>query len=329
MPRPLGKRLSILLLLTVVVLLQSGCSLLPPQEPTYVWLDQTEAIEDLWQRMDLAGQLEHIRYLSSDELEGRLTGSDGEEKAATYLVDHLLSYGLEPWTALGLSDYRHAFAARLRTGEDVIGNNVIAVLPGELSDSFLLVGAHYDHLGIREGNIYNGTDDNAVAVGAVLEIARVVSESRLTPKHTMVFVLFSGEEHGLWGSKALVELLKEKRLAGNAFLLNLEMMGAVAGDFMGLYEHDKKTKVLADRIQHEIETANVSVKRFGGYPGDSLSFAEAGVPAVTCDWGGLPWGSENHPYYHHREDTFDKLNHDIVARGTRAMVRVAWVLANR
>lgn len=309
-------------------LLTTGCNPFG-QSRDAAWVAALESqIGELLAQYDLSRQLEHIRYLASDDLEGRMTGSAGERLAADYLMHHLESYGLEPWTAAGLEGFEHSFAATVQGGGQVIGHNIVATLPGLQDDSFFILGAHYDHLGVIDGQIYNGADDNAVSVGLILEIARLIATSGFRPRSTIVFVLFSGEEIGLQGSRALVSHMQEKQLADKSYFLNLEMLGAVGGDWMDVYDQGmgRQTRDLADQVERAMRASGVDVKRWGRDPGsDAHAFADAGIPALTCDWA---WSAENHPYYHRPEDTFDKLNHHIIEQSARALIRVSWILAH-
>jgi hypothetical protein len=164
--------------------------------------------------------LADIRYLADDALGGRLTGSPGNDSAAAYIARELTRLGLRPggdsgtyfqrWTAGNTTATREAGVANSATA------NVIAVLPGngDLAGQAVVVGAHFDHLGLgpsgslapdSAGQIHNGADDNASGTAAALELARVLAadtdaRQRPRPRRAVVFVLFSGEEQGLLGS---------------------------------------------------------------------------------------------------------------------------------
>ena len=169
-----------------------------------------------------AADLEEIvNFLASDELKGRDTGSEGLAQAAAFLASRLESYGVSPYFA----SYRDTL---VNTKE--VAYNVVGVIPGsdpELSGEIILIGAHYDHIGIvplKNGDgIANGANDNASGTATVLELARYFSASG-APKRSLVFAFFSAEERGLLGSKHLAEKLQQSgaELYG---MLNFEMTG--------------------------------------------------------------------------------------------------------
>ncbi|MCK4412970.1 MAG: M28 family peptidase [Candidatus Eisenbacteria sp.] len=165
-----------------------------------------------------------VRYLASDELEGRGLGSVGLEDAIEMVAQRFRELGLEPafpdraTAAAPLAGYLQPF----RSPDHPVSANVIGILPGsaERSPRALVLGAHVDHLGRDPGlegdQIYNGADDNASGVAALLEVARMLTAEvagepsddgvhAAGPKRTVVFAVFSAEESGLLGSKHYVE----------------------------------------------------------------------------------------------------------------------------
>jgi len=143
--------------------------------------------------LDAARAVAHVAYLTEPALAGRMTASEGDALANTYLAEQFRKLGLEvplqPFTNPRFSGTAY---------------NVIAVLKGsERPDRYVVVGAHKDHLGKRGNTIYFGANDNAGGTAAVLEIARVMSERAKAgqgPKSSVMFMAFSGEELGLIGS---------------------------------------------------------------------------------------------------------------------------------
>lgn len=147
--------------------------------------------------------LTDIRILSADDMEGRDTGAPGGERARAYIVSRLEAMGvapsamgrLQPWEAQG----------RTRAGPRTWnGVNVIGLIPGtRVTDKYIVVTAHYDHVGVNEGQIYNGADDNASGVSTMLALASELK--RQAPEHSVLIVAFDGEERGLLGAKHFVE----------------------------------------------------------------------------------------------------------------------------
>jgi len=143
----------------------------------------------------------HVARLASQEFGGRR--GPGGERAAAYLIDHFRKLGLEP---LFDGDFRQTIPGR--DGGPPMGRNVGAVLRGSdprLRDEWVIVSAHFDHLGTRGEVLYPGADDNASGVAMMLEVARSFTESAEKPRRSVAFVGFDLEEVGLFGSRYFVE----------------------------------------------------------------------------------------------------------------------------
>jgi len=163
---------------------------------------------------DSAALMRTVRALAADSMEGRRVGSPGGARARRYLLERLRLLDLAPWG----TGYEYPFPL---SGE-VAGVNLLAVIPGQDRHRFLVLSAHYDHVGVQRGQIYNGADDNASGVAGVLALA---AELRRRPlKHSVLIALFDGEEAGLLGSKAFVTQARRRKLA-LALDVNLDMIG--------------------------------------------------------------------------------------------------------
>jgi len=162
-----------------------------------------------------------LKYLSSDELEGRETGTKGIEKAAVFLEDFFKKNNVKPY----FKTYRDTL-----TNFKTPAFNIVGVLEGtdpELKKEFIVLSAHYDHIGLekkkQDDMINNGANDDASGVTAVAEMAKYFSETK-SNKRSVLFVFFAGEEKGLLGSKSLVKKLKAQDFKLYA-QLNIEMIG--------------------------------------------------------------------------------------------------------
>lgn len=149
-----------------------------------------------------------INYLSSDEMRGRSNGSPEMRSAANWLSGRFKEYGLKPLPAMGEYIQNYSYASRQRTVNE---RNVIGMIEGtdpQLKDQYIILSAHFDHIGVRKGNeadsIYNGADDNAAGTCTLLGIAKTIKDSGLKPGRTIVFAAFSGEENGARGSRYFV-----------------------------------------------------------------------------------------------------------------------------
>jgi len=161
-------------------------------------------------------------FLTSDELQGRDTGSEGIAEAAEFIQDIFEKNHIESY----FSSYRDT----LTNFEKGTAFNMVGYLPGtdaQLKNEFIIIGAHYDHIGLQNeengDTIANGANDNASGTTAVLEFARYLGNLKEN-KRSIIFALFSGEEKGLLGSKHLAQKLKDSNLDVYA-MLNFEMIG--------------------------------------------------------------------------------------------------------
>lgn len=248
-----------------------------------------------------------LDYLSSDELAGRETGSEGIEKAAAYIEEHFKEVGIASY----FEDYQDDFN---------IGNknafNVVGWLEGndeKLKDEFIIIGAHYDHIGhgkpVEGDEIANGANDNAAGTVGVMQIAEQLAKIN-DNKRSVIFALFSGEEMGLKGSKHLAEKLKKENLDLYA-MINLEMIGVPmkAKDYMAYITGFNRSN-LAEKF-NEYSEKNVLgflpqagqmnlFKRSDNYP----FYKEFEIPAQTI----CTFDFSNYPYYHHVDDEVEFLD---------------------
>jgi Zn-dependent M28 family amino/carboxypeptidase len=150
--------------------------------------------------VDGARLLKDLQTLAADNMEGRLPGTSGGAKARAFIGQRFKEAGIKP---IGTS-YERPFTFRAQGNpKDQEGINIIGVIRGRrVPDKFLVVTAHFDHLGVRGGQVFNGADDNASGVAALLAIAARVSVE--TPEHSIVFAALDAEESGLNGSKAFM-----------------------------------------------------------------------------------------------------------------------------
>ncbi len=169
---------------------------------------------------------EHMNFLASDALKGRDTGSEGIDLAATFLMEKMQENGI--------STYYKTYQDTLSNYESV-AFNIVGALEGTdpgLKNEVILVGAHYDHIGLLSNqngdSIANGANDNASGTVTVLELARYFAKAG-TNKRTMVFAFFSAEEKGLRGSAHLAKRMKEEGVDLYA-VLNFEMTGVPMTD---------------------------------------------------------------------------------------------------
>lgn len=170
-----------------------------------------------------AGSLEgFLTFLADDNTYGRSTGSTGNQVAGAMIREEFEKYGLIPF-------YHQTLTQSFKV-KSTIGRNIIGVVPAQYySDQYIVVSAHYDHLGVLGGKIYNGADDNASGVAALLNLARLFSELRAAkegPRKNIIFAAFDAKESNMAGSEEFVNDLPipVKNIICN---INLDQLGSV------------------------------------------------------------------------------------------------------
>lgn len=275
----------------------------------------------------------HIKYLASDELEGRLTGSKGEKKAADYLAKELKTLGLKPYGKTYFQDFTYNVKLNPHDSLQVkpnTGRNVIAYLDNK-AEKTIVIGAHYDHLGRNEhnnstkpnskGEIHNGADDNSSGVAAVLELARMYSQNKTKEKVNYIFAFFSGEEDGLIGSKHLTATLKNK-FPNVVSMINLDMIGRLDNDknlTVGGIGTNPNFKSIVER--NKPAGFHITLDENGIGPSDHTSFYLKDIPVLFFFTG-------THNDYHKPSDDEDKINYYGVKNISAYVFRVANEIAD-
>ncbi|WP_452223588.1 M28 family metallopeptidase [Lacinutrix chionoecetis] len=270
---------------------------------------------------------EMVSFLASDDLKGRDTGSEGINEAANYIESAFKSYGVKPY----FDTYRDNF----KVG-DLDAFNVVGYLEGndpELKDEFILIGAHYDHIGVSQGNdedtIANGANDNAAGTSGVLALAKYFAEKK-TNKRSVIFATFTAEEKGLLGSKHLAERLKENNL--NLYtMINLEMIGVPFTDrdydaFITGYELSNLADKMNSYAGEKLIGASDVAKKYGLFKrSDNYAFYQVfNVPSHTVSSCDLT----NFDFYHHVDDEVDKLDYNFMAGLLNKLAPVLEQIAN-
>lgn len=259
---------------------------------------------------DEAKTLAALKILSADDMQGRRTGTEGSAKARDFLIAELKALGLKPVAeAYGQS---FVFTVKRRNGDEqaMSGTNVIAMIKGTASDAegapALVLSAHYDHLGVRGEQIFNGTDDNASGVAALLAMAD--SFMKNPPKNDIIFAFFDAEEMGLQGAKSFVA---SPSIGAGCIGFNLNMDMLSRNDKNELYVagtyHTPALNALVD-----IVASNASIKLLKGHDkpedghndwtlqSDHGPFHKAGIPFVY-------FGVEDHAHYHKATDVYESV----------------------
>lgn len=245
-----------------------------------------------------------VQILAADSLEGRRPGTPGALKARAYLEGRLAALGLRPFGGA----FAHPFTFTPRRGGDPLqGVNLIGWIPGTAAtDSFIVVTAHYDHVGVRDGVIYNGADDNASGTAAALALARAVKARPL--RHSLIVALVDAEEMGLQGARAFVAQppvpLERVRMNVNMDMVSRSEKGELYA--VGTYHYPFLKPAL------EPVAAASAVRLLFGHDrpeqgqddwtgaSDHAAFHRAGIPFVY-------FGVEDHPGYHQPTDDADAI----------------------
>lgn len=264
-----------------------------------------------------------LRYLASDELAGRGVGTPGNAAAREYIVSAFEWIGLAPVAG----SYTHAFRfTGRRDGVEREGVNVLGVVEGTTHpDRWIVVTAHYDHVGIGRpdesgDSIYNGADDNASGTAALLALAAYFKEHR--PAHTILFAALDAEEMGLQGARALVA---QPPVPLEQIVANVNMDMVSRGDKGELYAvgtyHYPQLLPLVERI-----AARSKITLLTGHdrpdlpPGDDWTMASDHGPFHRAGIPFLYFGVEDHPDYHRPSDEADKVDPAFYAAAVETVI---------
>lgn len=258
--------------------------------------------------------LTDVEVLSSDVYEGRKTGTRENQMAAEYIIKRFDALKLK---SFGKS-YKQSFTFTDRSKKQVTGTNVVGYIKGQSKD-VIVVSAHYDHVGINKGLIYNGADDNASGVAALLAFAEYFSLHK--PEKTIVFAAFDAEESGLQGAKAFVAnppvKLEKIKLNVNMDMISHNDKGElyVAGTFP--YPH----------LKPYVMTSNSRIKVLQGHDdpktghndwtnqSDQGAFHAKKIPF-------LYFGVEDHKDYHQSTDEYQNINKEFYVDAAQAILEI-------
>jgi len=256
-----------------------------------------------------------LTNLSSDKMEGREAGTTGAALASEYIALQMQAKGLHPYgdktpdnkrdwfqnfEAVSYNADRDSMALMINTdgkilvfdsteAKEVKLRNVIGFIPGIDTSRFIIIGAHYDHLGIRDGKIFNGADDNASGVAGLIALAGAWAVNTEKPPCNIVFAAWTAEEKGAIGSQYFVQNLK-KRIDRIIFSLNMDMISRSAPEdttgmliSIGTLPSGENLRAIAKEANmkltnpFELDLWDVS----GHYGSDYAYFAERQIPVMT------------------------------------------------
>lgn len=279
-----------------------------------------------WQRLSAIQLITSLAVLSADSLEGRKTGSRGNERAQQFLTRQFSAFGLQSFSGGFAQSFKFVPRSRRNYGSGngqqyQTGINIIGYLPGQLnSELAILITAHYDHDGIRGGEIYNGANDNGSGVSAMLAAAGYFS--RQLPNHTIIFAALDAEETGLNGARAFVRNppFPLKRIALN---INMDMISPAADSLLYISGTDHFPQ-LSQYVSAVSRASFLKVVQGHNslddledwtYSSDHAPFYYHGIPFLYL-------GVEDKAHYHKPTDTFENIIQPFFLEASEVMLEL-------
>lgn len=282
---------------------------------------------------------ENLYVYASDYFQGRETGNVGQRRAVDFLQNFYSTQGIEK--AKGTENYTQPMKLNIK-GVEVETENVAAIIKGsKFPDEYIVISSHLDHIGIKNGEINNGADDDGSGTVALLEIAeafKMAADVGQGPKRSLIFLHVTGEEKGLLGSSYY---------ANNPLYPLTQTMTNLNVDMIGRTDPKREDKdpnyiylIGADRLSQDLhdisEATNTKYTQFKldytfneekdpnrfYYRSDHYIFAKNNIPVIF-------YFSGTHEDYHKPGDTPDKIMYDLLAKRTQLIFYTAWELANR
>lgn len=258
----------------------------------------------------------NIKTLASDDFEGRGTGTPGGIKAKEYIVNELIKLEVKPLAP----NFEQSFAFTARQ-KDYNGVNILGQVKGtEYPENYIVISAHYDHLGVRNGTVYNGADDDASGVSALLAFAEYFKKN--PPNHSVILAFFDAEELGLKGSKYFVDhtivptedlkLDLNMDMVGRSDKNELYITGARNNEaFVRIISEQKSTSDFKFVMGHDGKDG----REDWTYSSDHGSFLNKGIPF-------LYFGVEDHEDYHKSTDDYENIQPDFYVLAVNNIITI-------
>jgi len=260
--------------------------------------------------------LAHLKILSSDLYEGRRTGTKGAERARKYIINEFYKLGV-----LKINKTHQQPFIFKHQGKDYAGTNIIGLIEGEtFTNKYIVISAHYDHEGVKNGEIYNGADDNASGLSALFAFAEYFKKH--PPKHSIILAAFDGEELGLQGSNYFVKNppVNIKNIKLN---VNLDMISRSDKNelFVVGTSYNKSLKHIISNHK-QLNTVKI-ITGHDGYDGlenwtyssDHANFYKKNIPF-------LYFGVEDHKDYHEPTDDFENIHPKFYVKAVNSIISV-------
>ena len=285
----------------------------------------------------------HLTIVASDKMQGRETGSEGQKMAGRYLIEQYKKAGIS--FPKGAKDYYQTVPAAYLNEKRNEGlpdsENIWAFIEGsEKPDEIVVISAHYDHVGMKNGEIFNGADDDGSGTVALLEIAQAFQKAKKEghgPKRSILILHVTGEEHGLHGSRYYTENPLFP-LANTVADVNIDMIGRrdenhkdsnnyiylIGSDYLStdLYNICENVNTKFTKLNLDYKFNDRADKNRFYYRSDHYNFAKNGIPSVFL-FNGV------HADYHKQSDEVDKIEFDALTKRTQLAFTIVWEIANR
>lgn len=282
-----------------------------------------------------------LYIIASDEMQGRDTGSPGQKKAGEYMIGQYKKMGVGHPPSM--NSYYQKVPSEYMSKRKKINDseNILAYIEGsEKPNEIIVVSAHYDHVGMNNGQIYNGADDDGSGTVGVMAIAEAFQKAKKAghgPKRSILFLHVTGEEKGLFGSSYYSDN-PVFPLANTVADLNIDMIGRVDP----LHKDNPNfvyvvgSEMLSSQLKEAVEKANKATHNLYldykyddpkdpdriYYRSDHYNFAKHNIP-IAFFFDGI------HEDYHKPTDTPDKIDYPLLMKRTQLVFTIAWDLANR
>lgn len=277
-----------------------------------------------------------IKEISSDDYKGRLFSTPGNYKAQEYIAKRFKEIGVQPYLESGfIQKFEQKLEKRGRQrlfpienpekdfsnvpDTTVVGGNVVAKIPGK-SEKTIVITGHLDHLGVRNGKIYNGADDDASGTCAVIALATYFKNSN--PNHTLVFAAVDAEEVGMYGAEYFAA---NHSNASENIVLNINMDMIAHNDKNELYAvgtyHYPQLKPQLENLDSSInlllghDDPNNKDQQDWTYSSDHRIFHKRKIPFIY-------FGVEDHKDYHKPTDTFENINQEFYVEAVKLIAQV-------
>lgn len=259
--------------------------------------------------------LKRIEILSSDDFEGRKTGEKGNDSARAYIIKEFKAMNIQSYQG----HFEHPFTFT-SNGTTFKANNILAEIKGtEQPENYIVISAHHDHLGMdKNGAIYNGADDDASGVAALLSFAEYFNEN--PPKHSVILAAFDAEELGLSGSKHFVNTVDKSKILCN---LNMDMISRSKNDELyavGARYH-KGLETILNNFENPTTTSllqghdGTDGKQDWTMSSDHAPFHMAKIPFIY-------FGNEDHAAYHRASDVFEDITPEFYKNAVTIIISI-------